>query len=79
MNRAQELIKMCEQEEQLLLSADSIRPGVDKYKVGDSFRVAAATPGYGYFYYRITRIDSEGIWGIPTRNDVGIFSPQDVV
>jgi hypothetical protein len=51
----------------------------DTYEVGESRSWAVAAPGIGRIKYRVTRIDSEGVWGVMIEDTTRILDPSEVV
>lgn len=49
-----------------------------KYHVGGEVRIPHGSPGIGYTKYRITKINSDGIWGVVTRSYHRELSLADV-
>lgn len=38
--------------------------GVDRLRPGDVVQHDVGAPGYGFLRYRVTRVDSDGAWGV---------------
>ena len=52
-------------------------PHFRNLQVGAEISMSVAAPGYGSITYRITRVDTDGAWGIVVKNTVRIMTAAE--